>query len=40
VEVYEYEVQGESEEYVKLVKESCDGADGPDTYTWDVGIPP
>ena len=37
---YTYEIQGESEEYNELVKEACDGEDGPDTYSWDVGIPP
>ena len=31
---------GESEEYINLIKEACDGKDGPDTYSWDVGIPP
>ncbi len=37
---YEYETQGESEEYRRLVAEACDGGDGPDTYSWDVGMPP
>lgn len=37
---YEYECQGESEEYSKLIAASCAGEDGPDTYSWDVGIPP
>ena len=37
---YTYEYQGESEEYKKLVKESCDGEDGPNTYEWDCGIAP
>lgn len=26
--------------YDALVKEACAGDDGPDTYEWDVGIPP
>lgn len=37
---YTYEVQGESEEYEKWVKEFNDGEDGPETYEWDVGIAP
>lgn len=28
------------ERYDKIVRDACDGEDGPDTYTWDVGIPP
>jgi len=35
-----YEVQGESEEYLEWVRETKDGEDGPDTYSWDIGIPP
>lgn len=26
--------------YEQLVKDACDGEDGPKTYGWDVGIPP
>lgn len=26
--------------YEKLVAEACDGEDGPDTYSWNVGIAP
>jgi len=26
--------------YDELVKEACDGEDGPNTYDWDIGIPP
>lgn len=26
--------------YVKIVAEACSGDDGPETYTWDEGIPP
>ena len=37
---YKYEVQGESKEYDKLVKEACAGEDGPETYSWDEGIAP
>ena len=37
---YEYETQGESRAYKKLVKEACAGEDGPDTYEWDKGIAP
>lgn len=28
------------ENYEKIVKEACDGEDGPDTYDWDEGIAP
>ena len=37
---YTYEAQGESEEYNKLVADACDGEDGPETYGWEIGIPP
>lgn len=26
--------------YDALVKEACDGEDGPNTYTWDCGVAP
>ena len=26
--------------YDKIVKEACEGKDGPNTYTWEVGIAP
>ena len=26
--------------YEAIVKESCDGEDGPNTYTWETGIAP
>lgn len=39
-EEYSYQAQGESEEYKDLVKDACNGEDGPETYDWDVGIPP
>lgn len=31
---------GKSEEYLEFVREHNDGEDGPNTYTWDEGIPP
>lgn len=37
---YKYTVLGESEEYKRLVSETCDGEDGPDSYDWPVGIAP
>lgn len=37
---YEYEDQGESEEYKNTVREACAGEEGPDTYSWDCGIAP
>lgn len=37
---YSYKAQGESDEYLKLVAEAKDGEDGPETYSWDEGIPP
>lgn len=39
-EIFEYEDQGESEEYLKFVADAKDGEDGPDTYSWETGIPP
>lgn len=27
-------------DYEKFVADACDGEDGPDTYDWDVGVPP
>lgn len=39
-EPYTYETQGESDEYRKLVAEAKSGEDGPETYSWDEGIPP
>jgi hypothetical protein len=37
---FTYEIQGESEEYEKLVAAARAGEDGPETYEWDVGTPP
>lgn len=31
---------GTPERYRELVKDACDGDDGPETFAWDVGIPP
>lgn len=28
------------DDYERIVREACDGEDGPDTYEWDVGIAP
>lgn len=28
------------EDYDQLVKDACDGEDGPNTYEWDTGIAP
>ena len=37
---YEYETQGESEEYKQFIAEHNKGEDGPNTYEWDIGIAP
>lgn len=37
---FECKYLGESEEYKELVRNACDGEDGPDTYEWDDGIAP
>lgn len=37
---YTYTALGESEAYRQLVRESRDGEDGPETYSWDIGCPP
>jgi hypothetical protein len=37
---YEYEALGESPEYIELVRDACDGEDGPATYNWNTGIAP
>lgn len=31
---------GENDEYRALVRGACEGQDGPDTYSWDIGIAP
>jgi hypothetical protein len=36
---YSYEYLGESEEYLKTIKDYCNGEDGPETYSWDTGMP-
>jgi hypothetical protein len=37
---FEYEAQGESEEYRQLIADAKAGEDGADTYSWDTGIAP
>jgi len=37
---YSYKTQGESEEYKELVRDAKAGEDGPETYSWEVGIAP
>lgn len=37
---YAYEAQGDSDAYLKWIADFCNGEDGPETYAWDVGIPP
>ena len=37
---YQYESQGESQEYIDLVDDAKDGEEGPNTYDWEVGIAP
>lgn len=37
---YQYKTQGESQEYIDLIKDAKDGEDGPGTYDWDIGSPP
>ena len=27
-------------DYEQIISDHCDGEDGPDTYDWDIGIPP
>lgn len=39
-EFYEFEAQTSNESYAAFVREYCDGEDGPETYAWDIGIPP
>ena len=39
-QIYIYEVQGESPEYLRLIADAKFGEDGPDTYEWDTGIAP
>lgn len=39
-EAYPYTRQGESAEYVEVVRNACAGEDGPNTYTWETGIAP
>lgn len=37
---YEYEAQGESDEYKRFVADARAGEDGAETYSWDEGIAP
>jgi len=37
---YAYEDLGESDEYQAWVKGHNNGEDGPDTYSWDIGVAP
>jgi hypothetical protein len=37
---YEYTAQTTNEEYAAWIRDHCAGDEGPDTYSWDVGIPP
>ncbi len=37
---YTFKEQGQSDEYKEWIKKFKDGEDGPDTYSWDEGIPP
>lgn len=34
------QVLGENEEYTALIKNFCQGEEGPDDYEWDTGIAP
>lgn len=37
---YTYDTLGESKEYKTVIKNACFGEEGPNTYSWDIGIPP
>lgn len=37
---YTFPRQGESEEYLELIRAFKDGEDGPDSYKWSEGTPP
>jgi hypothetical protein len=37
---YTYKAFGNSELYEKFIKMHNDGEEGPDTYSWEEGIPP
>lgn len=37
---YKYELIGESAEYRAFVAAAKAGEDGPETYGWEIGIPP
>jgi hypothetical protein len=38
-EPYSFETQGSNTLYEMLIDAACDGEDGPETYSWDEGIP-
>jgi len=40
VEDQEFMIMGTSDEYEEWVRLTKAGEDGPETYWWDVGIPP
>lgn len=37
---YQFQGLGKSEEYVKWITQTKAGENGPDTYSWDMGIAP
>ena len=37
---YKYNALGESAEYRNLIRDACDGEDGPSSYPWNEGTPP
>lgn len=37
---YAYDRLGESKAYLRWRRLHADGEDGPDTYSWDEGVPP
>jgi hypothetical protein len=39
-EPYEYQMLDDNDQYLEFVREHNQGEDGPNTYCWDVGIPP
>lgn len=37
---YEYEMMGESDEYIAWLQAYSKGEEGPHTCQWDIGVPP
>ena len=37
---YEVDSQCANDEYAMFVRDHCAGDEGPETYSWDIGIPP